>query len=144
LEFGALSFKRMVNWLSILVLTTLFISISACSTTSKTDTDEETPGEMPDAQVPIVEIIENPSRYENNLVTVAGEYRGWHSDDGTGPPVTRSDWVIRDDTGCIYVTGKMPDLDPDEDIGTPLEVEGTVRVTDKGSPYIEAETIEVE
>ncbi len=138
-----MSFRRTVNWLLILILSTLILSVSACNTTDKPDTDEETPGEVSGDQVPIIEIIEDPSRYENNLVTVAGEYRGWHADDDSGPPVTRSDWVVRDETGCIYITGKSAGLDPDKDIGTLLEVRGTVRVTDDGAPYIEAEAIEV-
>jgi hypothetical protein len=66
-----------------------------------------------------------------------------------GPPATRSDWVIKDSTGAIYISAKseakVPDgLSPDslEDTGTILKVIGTVRVTEDGHAYMEAKTIE--
>ena len=54
------------------------------------------------------------------------------------PPVTRSDWVLKDETGSIYVTGKVsPGLDPVEDIGEKITVYGIVRLKDNQA-YIEA------
>jgi hypothetical protein len=83
-------------------------------------------------------------------VTVVGYYRGWallHETE-TGPPVTRSDWVIKDASGAIYVSAlsnaKVSGLDPAsrEDVDTILKVVGTVHVSTKGQPYIEAENVE--
>lgn len=74
------------------------------------------------------------------MVTVSGEYRGWEAGYGS-PPVTRSDWIVRDETGGIYVTGKVsPGLDPVEDRGKEITVCGVVKVKD-GQTYIEAEAI---
>lgn len=56
----------------------------------------------------IGDINNNPSVYDGKSVTVIGEYRGWQSELGHGPPVTRSDWILRDETGEIYITGKSP------------------------------------
>ena len=89
-------------------------------------------------QAKIGDILANLTKYEWELVTIMGEYGG--RDIGYEPPVTRSDWVIRDETGLIYVTGKYPGLDPVEDIGKKLEVSGMVRVKDD-VPYIEAKII---
>ena len=91
-------------------------------------------------QVNIGKITSNPTEYEGKTVTVSGEYRGWESGYGS-PPVTRSDWIVKDETGSIYVTGRVsPGLDPSEDIGKKITVSGVVKVKD-GQAYIEAEKI---
>ena len=51
------------------------------------------------------DILANPMKYVREPVTVTGEYKGWQGE-GYEPPVTRSDWVIKDETGLIYVTVK--------------------------------------
>jgi len=96
-------------------------------------------------------IIAEPSAFEGRGVTITGYYRGWdllHEANIT-PPVTRSDWVIKDMTGALYVNanseakvpeGLNPASLPDTDIL--LMVTGTVRVTPGGQPYIEATGIE--
>jgi hypothetical protein len=89
----------------------------------------------------IGDVLANPAKYQFDLVTVIGEYRGWQGE-GTAPPVTRSDWVIKDDTGLIYVTGLLPGFDPVEDIGLILEVSGMVGVKE-GEPYIEAKSVKI-
>ena len=71
---------------------------------------------------------------------MSGEYRGWEPGYGS-PPVTRSDWVLKDETGGIYVTSKVsPGLDPTKDIGKRITVSGLVRVKD-GQAYIEARAV---
>jgi hypothetical protein len=92
-------------------------------------------------QTKIGDIIANPAKYQFGLVTVIGEYRGWQGE-GTAPPVTYSDWVIKDDTGLIYVTGLLPGFDPVEDIGLILEVSGMVGVKE-GESYIEAKSVKI-
>ncbi len=83
-------------------------------------------------------IKQNPAAYEGHTVLMKGQYRGWEVGHGS-PPVTRSDWIIQDNSGSIYVTGELPGLKPYEDIGKPIQVEGVVRLKD-GLPYIEAKT----
>ena len=100
------------------------VSLAACAT-----------GE----QISIADITSNPAEYEGETVTLSGEYRGWEGGHGS-PPVTRSDWVLKDETGSIYVTGKVsPGLDPVEDIGKKITVCGIVRLKDNQA-YIEAKT----
>jgi len=90
-------------------------------------------------------IVNNVDAAVGQLVQVSGTYRGWRPDPNSpacrpGPPVTRSDWAISDQTGCIFVTGKSG-LDPTADYGKPVTVTGTVRKTSKGQPYIEARSV---
>lgn len=70
--------------------------------------------EMLQKGVWIGDILNNSTNYDGKLVFIAGTYDGWnaHRTINVPPPVTRSDWVIRDDTGSIYVTGINPRLDP--------------------------------
>ncbi|OYT44920.1 hypothetical protein B6U84_03185 [Candidatus Bathyarchaeota archaeon ex4484_40] len=59
----------------------------------------------------IKDILSNPKIWINKTVFISGVYYGWKSPKGisgpnyTGPPETRSDWIISDGTGWIYVTG---------------------------------------
>jgi len=96
-------------------------------------------------------VIADPYSFEGQNITVVGYYRGWDllHEANTSPPVTRSDWVIKDSTGAIYVSAdseaKVPEgLRPDllEDTGVILEIKGVVHVTEGGQPYIEATSIE--
>lgn len=96
-------------------------------------------------------VIAEPLSSKDQDITVIGYYRGWdllHEANVT-PPVSRSDWVIKDKTGAIYVSANseagVPDgLDPAslEDTDVILEVQGVVRVTGAGQPYMEATNIE--
>ncbi len=93
--------------------------------------------------ITIADITSNPAEYEGRTVTVSGEYRGWEAGHGS-PPLTRSDWVLKDKTGAIYVTGRVsPGLDPVEDRGFPLTVYGIIRVRNNQA-YIEAKIIKGE
>lgn len=106
-------------------------------TSEPIEDDGKTGGEE---QLNIAEIISNPTEYEGKTVTLSGEYRGWEPGYGS-PPVTRSDWVLKDESGAIYVTGKLlSGLDPVEDRGKQITVHGVVRVKDSQA-YIEAEII---
>ena len=57
------------------------------------------------------DVVSNVARYQDNLIAVKGRYHGWHGKLSFPPPVTRSDWILADETGQteIYVTGKQPE-----------------------------------
>ncbi len=95
-------------------------------------------------------IIAKPPAFEGKEVTIVGYYRGWDllHEANTGPPVTRSDWVIKDATGAIYVSanseadvpqGLRPNALSDTNIR--IRVKGVIRVTELGQPYVEATSI---
>lgn len=93
----------------------------------------------------IQEIWNNPEKYQNQMVTLHGQYQGWHGEGIKHPLITRSDWVIKDDTGAIYVTGKtVLKLRPEKDIGIEIIVKGQVLLNKDMVPYIKAtEVIQV-
>jgi hypothetical protein len=71
---------------------------------------------------------------------IYGEFRGWEG--GVGPPpVTRSDWVVKDETGVIYVLGAPP-FKPIEDKGKKIVVIGVLRISQSNIPYIEPILVE--
>jgi len=106
---------------------------------------------LPEPTQIVGSIIAEPLAFEGKNITVIGYYRGWdllHEAD-MGPPVTRSDWVIKDSTGAIYISAnseaKIADgLSPAsfQDTGIILKVMGIVQVTEDRQVYIEAKSIE--
>ncbi|MBI2843753.1 MAG: hypothetical protein HYX78_10170 [Armatimonadetes bacterium] len=95
--------------------------------------------------VTVSTIVNNVDAAVGQLVQITGTYMGWRPDPKApackpGPPVTRSDWAVSDETGCIFVTGRSG-LDPISDIGKKISVSGTVKKTEKGQPYVEARNV---
>ena len=112
--------------------------------TTPSPTPVTTPTQIPQEKgkiVRIAEIREKPGQYAGKEVVVVGTYLGWHGSEA--PPVTRSDWVVRDETGEIYVTGLSPNLDPVKDVGVRILVVGLVELTSDGKPYIRATDVEI-
>lgn len=89
--------------------------------------------------VRIRDLFASPNRWIGQVVTLEGRNEGWNPYPNcpmcaVGPPVTRSDWVLRDDTGCIYVTKVYM---PAHTRGQTVLIEGIVRRSSKGQIYIE-------
>lgn len=92
--------------------------------------------------VTVAEIRENVDRLLSKEVKVRGVYMGWSGEVGkeAGTPVTRSDWLLKDETGWIYVTGgAIPGLSPwrKADQGKRIEVVGVIRAKEDGIPCLE-------
>ncbi len=104
---------------------------------------QATPLPSPPAQADIGDIKATPMDYEGKVVIIEGEYQGWKGGFGS-PPVTRSDWLVQDTSGWLYVTGKPSGLDPLADVGHPIKVTGLVRMTEDGEPYLYAQEIKIE
>jgi hypothetical protein len=95
----------------------------------------------------IAGIIQAPDDHLGEQVEITGYFQGWDllGEVGESPPVTRSDWVIADEGGALYVTGMLPaNLDPAsrDDIGTVIRLTATV-ATRQEQVYLEAKSIEV-
>lgn len=63
----------------------------------------------------VATILSQPDSYLGQQVEIVGYFRGWDllREVKRSSPVTRSDWVIADQSGAIYVTGiAPPNLDP--------------------------------
>jgi hypothetical protein len=96
-------------------------------------------------------ILESPHEFRGQEVTVVGYYRGWDllGEANASPPVTRSDWVMADARGAIYVSAAsaaLADLPPGpgsgNDLWRVLRLSGVVRLTAKGQPYLEADQVQ--
>ena len=93
----------------------------------------------------IGDINSHPDQFKGQQVEIVGYYRGWNllkEAQGT-PPVTRSDWVIADNSGAIYVTGSFPqNLDPSsqKDIWTVIRLVATVEYNSK-DVYLKAQSV---
>ena len=99
------------------------------------------------APVTIRQAISLAGQVPNSRVSISATYRGWSpepNDPNTkdGPPVTRSDWAIRDDTGCMYVVGTA-DLDRTKDMGAKVTVVGRLKKSAKGQVYLVLESATV-
>lgn len=98
----------------------------------------------------IRDILENPQQFIGKAVTLTGYYRGWDLlKEAQGPsPITRSDWVLRDRCGAIYVlarNGMGLELNPGDkdDTVRVVRVNGVVRISAKGQPYIEPREVKL-
>jgi hypothetical protein len=102
---------------------------------------------LPELTMVVGPVLTAPADYAEKDITITGYYRGWdllHEAD-TAPPVTRSDWVIKDSSGAIYISAgsgsEVPEgLKPNSvgDTDTVLEVRGIVHIAGDGSPFIQA------
>lgn len=91
---------------------------------------------------PIGEIWKDVQKYENEVITVCGQYRGWQGEGLKNPLITRSDWVVKGSTGAIYVTGKFPaGLGKNVTLGTEIVVKGQLLLSKDNVPYIKAKEI---
>jgi hypothetical protein len=91
---------------------------------------------------PIGEIWKDVQKYENEVITVCGQYRGWQGEGLKNPLITRSDWVVKGSTGAIYVTGKFPaGLGKNVTLGTEIVIKGQLLLSKDNVPYIKAEEI---
>ena len=91
---------------------------------------------------PIGEIWKDVQKYENEVITVCGQYRGWQGEGLKNPLITRSDWVVKDSTGAIYVTGRASAASGKKvGLGTEIIVRGQVLLSKDKAPYIKAKEI---
>jgi hypothetical protein len=124
--------RRFLKSNSILLALLVILLITACPPTT------------PPSEVAIGEVRAASALYEGQTVIIEGVYQGWQGGYGS-PPVTRSDWLVEDNTGWLYVTGKPAgDLDLLGDIGRPVKITGQVELTEEGEPYLVAEEVEIE
>jgi hypothetical protein len=97
----------------------------------------------------IADIINRPSTYQGKTVTIDCKYGGWTYGAEVavcdkGPQVTRSDFCVYDETGCIYTSPGVEILKHEgefnsasnEGIGTGMTIRGKVELSLKGVPYL--------
>ena len=116
----------------------VFSVIGACAARS-TAQDESVQNSFEDTEAGVMGIIlAESARFKSVTVTVTGVFQGWRGPCPGGPPVSRSDWMIADASGCLYVHGPLPPgLDPAKPAREKISVTGVVRLK-KGRPYIDS------
>lgn len=93
-------------------------------------------------------ILQAPREFEGRAFDIVGYYRGSNllGEARGSPPATKTDWVIADETGAIYVTGTQPQgLNPQSraDMWSLVHVRGVVVYVRLGTSYLEARRVEV-
>lgn len=89
--------------------------------------------------IPIKQILTHHESLQRKDVTLKGTFLGWSGICASSSPFTRSDWILEDETGCIYVTGILPTgLSPSQPKGEPIIVTGQVIISNTGKPVFKA------
>lgn len=93
-------------------------------------------------------ILDAPREFDGRVFEIVGYYRGWnvYGEARGSPPVTRSDWVIADASGAMYVTGAAPrGLNPSsrEDAWTVVRLVAKVVYVRLRTSYLEARRVEI-
>ena len=97
------------------------------------------------ANAPTIDgLVESPKKHLNKEITLIGRYRAQLAERGEplvdgGPPTSRRDWILQDDTGSIYVAGTGSVVfDSQPDLNRKVQVQGLVRMSPDGRIYIRA------
>jgi len=86
----------------------------------------------------IAELRGDPAAYAGRTVLVSGSFKGWKGACLSTPPVSRSDWMLEDGTGCIYVHAPLPaGSDALKPQGEAVSLRAVVRQDRRGAPYLE-------
>ncbi len=93
-------------------------------------------------------ILQAPREFQGRAFDIVGYYRGSNllGEASGSPPMSKTDWVIADETGAIYVTGAHPpnlDRKSRANIWSVVHVRGVVAYVRLGSSYLEAQRVEV-
>jgi hypothetical protein len=106
------------------------------------DSAPPAPLPAPVRSVTIKEIVENPYPFAGKPIVLEGSFRGWKGGCTSSSLLTRSDWVLEDSTGCIYVTGHIPGgLSPAQPKGERVQVKGRVIVDKNGKAIVQADQL---
>ena len=157
--------KRTCYILTMLPVIWLVVCVIGCTPSGKTESPQliKSPtGASTVANQELTSLIGDiltQKGWEGKEVTVVGYYRGWDllGETDQAPPVTRSDWVIKDNSGAMYIQANDIEIkgqeqlggndvirpDKKEAINHVMRVTGIVRITQERQFYIEPTYIEL-
>ena len=99
-------------------------------------------GRAAEGKITIQKILKNPSEFVNREIALEGAFQGWKGKCEDSNPLTRSDWILKDETACIYVSGKIPSgVSTTDPRGEVLILSGTLKIKEGGKPYFEAKEV---
>lgn len=91
--------------------------------------------------LPVDLVLQQAQQLKRQNLRISGQYAGWQGRCSGGPPISRSDWMINGELGCIYAHGRLPSgfsLPPQPaDIGKPIEAGGRLQLDREGRPYLD-------
>ena len=132
----------------------VILGVSCTIVNSPVTSPTSAPKDTPTTSTPLDPILTNligdlrkSTDRAGERVEIVGYFHGWDLLDemNASPPVTRSDWVIADYSGAIYVTGPIPEnLDPSslEQVQQVIRLVATIQVKED-QVYLEAQSIEL-
>jgi hypothetical protein len=93
-------------------------------------------------------ILNAPREFDGRAFDIVGYFRGWnlYGEARGNPPVSRSDWVIADASGAIYVTGAPPrglDSSSRADAWTLIRLRGIVNYVRLGTSHLEVRRVDI-
>lgn len=92
--------------------------------------------------IPLKQVLDAPAGFDGKEVSVQGVFRGWKGTCPSSAMLTRSDWLLEDETGCIYITGRMPDdVSPANPRGERILVKGRILLGTMGKPILKADQL---
>ncbi len=137
---------RLGGWKGVLCLAVSFPIIAAASAGAMGSKGGELSPPLSqraaEEKITIQRILKNPAESVNREISLEGAFQGWKGKCEDSTPLTRSDWILKDETGCIYVSGKIPtgvsSTDPRGEI---VVLSGTLKIKEGGKPYFEAKEV---
>ena len=137
---------RMTDWKWVLCLGLALPVIAAVSAGAMGSKGGEPPPPSPDraaeGKITIHKILKNPAEFLNREMILEGAFQGWKGKCEDSSPLTRSDWILKDETGCIYVSGKIPSgVSTTDPRGEVVVLSGTLKIKEGGKPYFEAKEV---
>lgn len=137
---------RMTGWKWVLCMVVSFPVIAAASAGAMGSKGGEPPpsssGQTAEGKITIQKILKNPAEFVNREIILEGAFQGWKGKCEDSSPLTRSDWILKDETGCIYVSGKIPGgVSTTAPRGESLILSGTLKIKEGGKPYFEAKEV---
>ena len=138
--------NRMTGWIWLCCLAVSFPVIAAVSAGAMGSKGGEPPPPSPDraaeGKITIQKIFKNPAEFLNREIILEGAFQGWKGKCEDSNPLTRSDWILKDETGCIYVSGKIPSgVSTTDPRGEVVVLSGTLKIKEGGKPYFEAKEV---
>jgi hypothetical protein len=137
---------RGIGWKRLFCLLVIFPVIAAVSALAMGSKGGEPPPSSSEraveGKITIQKVLNNRAQFVNKEIVLEGAFQGWKGKCEDSTPLTRSDWILKDDTGCLYVSGKIPTgVSTTAPRGEILILSGTLKIKEGGKPYFEAKEV---
>jgi len=137
---------RGICWKQLFCLLMIFPVLAAVSALAMGSKGGEPPPasseRAAEGKITIQKILKNPAEFVNREIILEGAFQGWKGKCEDSSPLTRSDWILKDETGCLYVSGKIPSgVSTTAPRGENLILSGSLKIKEGGKPYFEAKEV---